>query len=99
MRISSKIVGTLIVAASGCMIGGQAPKPTPEKPATANVVTPVPGETHFRTIRQITFGGENAEAYFSHDGKWLTLQSTRDGRACDQQYVMRIDGSGMKRIS
>ena len=68
-------------------------------PATSRVTAPVTGETHFRSLKQITFGGENAEAYFSHDGKWLTLQSTRDGRTCDQQYVMRVDGSGVKRIS
>ena len=58
-----------------------------------------PGENHLTNIRQVTFGGENAEAYFSRDGQWLTFQSTREGRACDQQYVMRIDGSGLKRVS
>ncbi|MCU0634819.1 MAG: hypothetical protein MUE41_08095 [Gemmatimonadaceae bacterium] len=57
------------------------------------------GERHFGRIRQLTFGGENAEAYFSRDGQWLTFQSTRDGRTCDQQYVMRIDGSALRRIS
>ena len=62
-------------------------------------VAPQDGERHFANIRQITFGGENAEAYFSRDGQWLTFQSTRDGRACDQQYVMRIDGSGLTRVS
>jgi TolB protein len=62
-------------------------------------VSPQEGERHFAHIRQVTFGGENAEAYFSRDGQWLTFQSTRDGRACDQQYVMRIDGTGLKRVS
>lgn len=57
------------------------------------------GETHLTNIRQITNGGENAEAYFSHDGEWITFQSTREGRTCDQQYVMRIDGTGLTRIS
>ncbi|PYO47367.1 MAG: hypothetical protein DMD72_10200 [Gemmatimonadetes bacterium] len=58
-----------------------------------------PGETHVRNIRQLTNGGENAEAYFSHDGKRLIFQSTRDGRTCDQQFVMRIDGSHVRRVS
>lgn len=62
-------------------------------------VSPAAGETHLAAIRQITFGGENAEAYFSHDGQWLTFQSTREGYPCDQQYVMRIDGSALHRIS
>ena len=41
----------------------------------------------------MTFGGENAEAYFSSDGKQLIFQSTRDGRGCDQIYSMNVDGS------
>jgi Tol biopolymer transport system component len=58
-----------------------------------------PREVHLRNVRQITFGGENAEAYFSRDGRWLTFQSTRDGYPCDQQYVTRADGSDLRRIS
>ncbi len=56
-------------------------------------------EPHLRNVRQLTHGGENAEAYFSHDGKWLTFQATRGSHPCDQQYVMRVDGSGARRIS
>ena len=41
----------------------------------------VPGEKHLSNIKQLTFGGENAEAYFSFDGKQLIFQSKRDGRA------------------
>src|SRR5947209_5589152 len=51
-----------------------------------------PGERHLRNIRQLTFGGENAEAYFSFDGKRLIFQSTRDGYPADQMYVMNTDG-------
>jgi len=58
-----------------------------------------PGETHLRNIRQLTNGGENAEAYFSRDGRRLIFQSTRDGRTCDQQYVMQTDGSQVRRVS
>jgi Tol biopolymer transport system component len=57
------------------------------------------GETRLTNIRQITFGGENAEAYFSDDGRWITFQSTRDGRACDEQFVMRTDGRDLRKIS
>jgi TolB protein len=56
-------------------------------------------ETHLRNIRQLSFGGENAEAYFSGDGKKLIFQSTRNGEACDQIYVMNIDGSDVHRVS
>src|SRR5947199_8574264 len=57
------------------------------------------GERHLRNIKQLTFGGQNAEAYFSHDGKRLIFQSTRNGRSCDQQFVMNVDGSGVHRVS
>jgi TolB protein len=59
----------------------------------------LPNEKHLRNLKQLTFGGENAEAYFSSDGKQLILQSTRDGRGCDQIYTMNIDGSNVKMIS
>jgi Tol biopolymer transport system component len=52
-----------------------------------------------RNLKQLTFGGENAEAYFSADGNQLIFQSTRDGRGCDQIYTMNIDGSNVKMIS
>jgi TolB protein len=65
----------------------------------ARPVAPEGGERHLRDVRQLTDGGENAEAYFSADGEWLTFQSTRDGRRCDQQYVMRADGTGLRRVS
>ena len=59
----------------------------------------LPAEKHLRNIKQLTFGGENAEAYFSSDGKQLIFQSTRDGRGCDQIYTMNVDGSNVKMIS
>jgi TolB protein len=59
----------------------------------------LPQEKHLRNIRQLTFGGENAEAYFSSDGKKLIFQSTRDGRECDQIYTMNIDGSDARLVS
>ena len=58
-----------------------------------------PGERHLTNIRQLTNGGENAEAYFSFDGTRLIFQSKRDGRACDQIYTMKIDGSDVRMIS
>ena len=59
----------------------------------------VPGEKHLRDLKQLTFAGENAEAYFSADGKQLIFQSTRDGRQCDQIYTMNVDGSNVKLVS
>ena len=56
-------------------------------------------EKHLQNIKQLTFGGENAEAYFSFDGKQLIFQSKRDGRGCDQIYTMNADGSNVRMVS
>ncbi len=92
---------TVVTAAGGACSRGVVVSTGGEPPAQspARAVTPDSGETHLADVRQITFGGENAEAYFSHDDQWLTFQSTRDGRACDQQYVIRTDGTQLTRVS
>ena len=46
-----------------------------------------PDEPHLADIRQLTFGGENAEAYWSWSGQQLILQS-RPGAGCDRIYRM-----------
>jgi TolB protein len=67
--------------------------------STQTAALALPQEKHLRNMKQLTFGGENAEAYFSSDGKKLIFQSTRDGRECDQIYTMNIDGSDVKMVS
>ena len=61
-------------------------------PASPPVSLVLPGERHLANVRQLSFGGENAEAYWSFDGKLLIFQSTRDGAPCDQQFVMAPTG-------
>ena len=58
-----------------------------------------PGESHLANLRQLTQEGTQAEAYFSRDGRWITFQSTRGDHPCDLQYVMRPDGTEMRRVS
>jgi TolB protein len=65
---------------------------------------PVPadsGEGHLMNIRQLTFGGQNAEAYFSASGKKLIFQreDSVPGGICDQEHVMNVDGTGVTRVS
>ncbi|MFC2075323.1 TolB family protein [Bdellovibrionota bacterium] len=60
----------------------------------ASNLEPLPGEKHFKSITQLTFGGENAEAYFSSDSEELIFQSTRPPFKCDQIFIMNADGSG-----
>ena len=57
------------------------------------------GEKHLKDIRQLTFGGENAEAYFSPDGKKLIYQYTSERGGCDQQYVMDLASGESKMVS
>ena len=86
-------------ACRGAPTPGSEPAPAAPSPAVAIARAPASGERHLATIRQLTDGGENAEAYFSADGRRLIFQATRDGRTCDQQYVMNADGTGVRRVS
>lgn len=55
-----------------------------------------PGEEKFfKSLRQVTFGGDNAEAYWSPDGSQIIFQSnyTEWGLECDQMFIMNADES------
>ena len=101
-RMSRTFFAFLAVAAAACAtINTPAASQSAGAPdaRSAAPLQPVQGERHLRNIRQLTFGGENAEAYFSFDGKQIIFQSTRDGARCDQQYTMNADGSNVRRVS
>ena len=56
------------------------------------------GETHLRNIKQLTFGGNNAEAYWSFDSKQLVFQSDWEkinSQGCDQIFIMNADGNAL----
>lgn len=80
------LVASMVVACS-------APEAEPPRSSLA-----VPEEAHLSNVQQLTFGGQNAEAYFSFDGQFLSFQSTGE-HACDQIYTMRIDGSDRRLVS
>jgi Tol biopolymer transport system component len=65
-------------------------------PATSLVL---PGEYHFAGLRQLTFGGENAEGYFSFDESKLIFQSTRDSFKCDQMFTMDLNVLATRLVS
>jgi len=54
---------------------------------------------HLGKIEQLTFGGENAEAYWAPDGQRIIFQSTRDKLGCDQIFIMNADGSNQHMVS
>jgi Tol biopolymer transport system component len=64
--------------------------------AVALAQTNSPAETHLKNLRQLTFGGDNAEAYFSPDGKKLSFQTNNPawGLKCDQIYWLRLEAQG-----
>lgn len=87
------------------VVGCQAP--APETSSTTATTTYDPstdslrfaGEVHFRNVRQLTFGGNNAEAYWSFDNDQLVFQSDWEEintQGCDQIYVMNIDGTPLE---
>ena len=56
------------------------------------------GEKHFANVQQLTFGGDNAEAYFSFDGKYIIFQKTnpKEGIMCDQIWMGKVPAQGEK---
>ena len=96
-----RVSNALFVLAAAAALGVH-PRPagTPVPPTAAPADSLVrPGERHFARLWQLTFGGENAEGYFSADGRRLIWQSTRDDWPCDQMYVMDLATGAQHRVS
>ncbi len=78
---------------AGC---GEAPPAAAPKLVGSDGGSPKPAvatEGHLKDVRQLTRSGENAEAYWSFDGKQLVLQSRATGdRECDRIHRMPLDG-------
>lgn len=70
------------------------PNHSDAKNAEATDTLRYPTEKHLRNLRQLTFGGDNAEAYFSFDGQKLIFQATNPEwvAECDQIYTMPLSG-------
>ncbi len=96
MTLAKRLLGLLISVAfmSGC--DGPAESVGPEDVSAS---LHFEGERHLAEIRQLTFGGQNAEAYFSYDGNELIFQSTRDALQCDAIFRMKADGSNVRMVS
>jgi Tol biopolymer transport system component len=56
-------------------------------------------DRHMRNVTQLTFEGDNGEAYFNYNGTRLIFQSNREGYACDKIWIMNIDGSDKHMVS
>ena len=92
-HISMKKIALLLIIAGG-IIALPACKNS-SKLTAANAAADTlryPDETRLKNIRQLTFGGDNAEAYWSFDGKYLVFQRTnpKEGINCDQIFVGKV---------
>lgn len=79
-----------------------APPPSPQPPQPAGTAVSRasdPRERHLSNLRQLTDGGENAEAYFSFDGQRLIFQSTRPPFGCDRIMTMDVSGGSPRQLS
>ena len=90
------VIGLLAMAAAGCS-GGEPATQVAELPAASGGIEEE--EVHLTNLRQLTFGGENAEAYYAFDGSRLIFQTTREGVPCDQIYTMDLDGTNVQMVS
>jgi TolB protein len=80
---------TVVMALAALFLGSAAARAADVAAAAAGPDTlRRAGEVHLANIRQLTFAGENAEAYWSPDGKLLILQSTHDEFKCDQIFIL-----------
>ncbi len=89
------VLAVLLSACGGG--GGQAPS-SEEAAAPADTLR-ISGETHLANLRQLTLHGENAEAYFSPDGRELVYQSTHGSYECDQIFTLPVSGGEPERVS
>ena len=64
--------------------------------AQSRNLAPQPGEKHFKNMRQLTTGGDNAEAYFGFDNEHITFQrrNPAEGVMCDQIFYGALPKSG-----
>jgi len=95
------VLGIVALLIGACTKSAPAPESSHPVPPQARAADSLirEGETHFAHLWQLTFGGENAEAYWSSGGKKLIFQSTRDGYPCDQIYTMDLVSGEVTRVS
>jgi len=86
----SLLLVVLLISVASLLVDAQDPIPHP--PAEGR-------ETHLQNLKQLTFGGQNAEAYFSFDGRIVIFQSTRPPFECDQIFSMNVDGRDVKLLN
>lgn len=93
MRIIPALIAFSVVAFAACKNPNSHQHTNDSSAKDSMAKDSVKTEKHLKNIRQLTYGGNNAEAYFSFDGTMLTFQSDAKkwGVECDQIFLMNID--------
>ena len=90
MRTSRFVVSAAAsLLASSCATPSPASSPAIRTERSSDSLI-APGEVRFKNLRQLTFGGENAEAYWSFDSHRLVFQAHGEGQGCDRIYQMDV---------
>jgi len=93
-----RVLAVSALAAAACCPPAAPTAPTPPAGDGDAAAGPPPlldpRETHLSNLTQLTFGGENAEAYWSFGGDQLIFQTTRGDMPCDQIMTMDAAGGG-----
>lgn len=98
MRTNALMACVVLIGLAGALVRLPAP--------AQNAQSKQPGaslalleEKHLRNVRQLTFGGENAEAYFSADDRQIIFQMHEGEGKCDQIYTMDLQGRNKRMVS
>src|ERR1700746_404402 len=93
MRRTLSFALLAVVVATSCSVvrlHSALPAVVPAQEAPVSLLKPEE-QKHLKNARQLTFGGQNAEAYFSADDKHLIFQHQGADVPCDQIYTMPVD--------
>jgi Tol biopolymer transport system component/Iap family predicted aminopeptidase len=100
--VHKTLVPLLGLVALSCA-GGQPPDPSAAGQNTNVASNPTPAalpeEVHLADLRRLTQGGQNAEAYWSFDGKQLSFQARHDGEQCDRIFRINPEGGSPMLVS
>ncbi len=99
MTKTATLIALIAIAFLSCQSGNNKTNPHSLEAQEAKPDTTVHyvNEKHLQNIKQLTFGGDNAEAYFSFDSKMIVFQSNNPvwGLDCDQIFYTRLDSADM----
>lgn len=93
MRKGAQWSFILIAVLSGCAETSESANSKADNPNAIPNDLRYQEESHFGNLRQLTFGGDNAEAYWSFGNNQLVFQANNPswGTGCDQIFVLQLD--------